>query len=58
VRRSWPKVKVTDSRAAVDFAASMSEFTNVHFSEAERIRVALDNESMMRYSKSDFPPKP
>jgi hypothetical protein len=36
-------VKVTESRAAVDFAACMRELADVHFSEAERIRVVLDN---------------
>jgi transposase len=41
--RSWRKVKVTDSRAAVDFAACMRELSDVHFPEAERIRVVLDN---------------
>jgi transposase len=43
VHRPWRKVKVTDSRAAVDFAACMRELTDVHFSKAERIRVVLDN---------------
>jgi transposase len=41
--RSWRKVKVTDRRAAEDFAACMREITDVHFPEAERIRVVLDN---------------
>jgi transposase len=41
--RSWRKVKVTDSRAAVDFAACMRELTDVDFPEAERIRVVVDN---------------
>jgi len=41
--RSWRKVKVTNSRAAVDFAACMRELTDVDFPEAERIRVVLDN---------------
>jgi transposase len=41
--RPWRKVKVTDSRAAVDFAACMRELTDVHFPEAERIRLVLDN---------------
>jgi transposase len=41
--RSWRKVKVTDSRAAVDFAACMRELTDIHFPEAERIRVVMDN---------------
>jgi hypothetical protein len=43
VHRPWRKVKVTDSRAAVDFAACMRELTDVHFPQAERIRVVLDN---------------
>ena len=43
VHRSWRKVKVTDSRAAVDFAACMRELCDVHFPKAERIRVVLDN---------------
>jgi len=41
--RSWRRVKVTDSRAAVDFAACMRELCDVHFPEAQRIRVVLDN---------------
>src|SRR5450631_4153455 len=43
VHRSWRRVKVTDSRAAVDFAACMRELCDVHFQKAERIRVVLDN---------------
>lgn len=43
VHRPWRKVKVTDSRAAVDFAACMHELADVHFPKAERIRVVLDN---------------
>ena len=43
VHRSWRGVKVTDSRAAVDFAACMRELSDVHFPKAERIRVVLDN---------------
>src|SRR5215468_7206788 len=31
VHRPWRKVKVTDSRAAVDFAACMREHTDLHF---------------------------
>jgi transposase len=41
--RSWREVKVTDRRAVEDFAACMRELTDVHFPEAERIRVVLDN---------------
>jgi transposase len=43
VHRPWRKVKVTDSRAAVDFAACMRELADLHFPRAERIRVVLDN---------------
>jgi transposase len=43
VHRPWRKVKVTDSRAAVDFAACMRELADIHFPKAERIRVVLDN---------------
>jgi transposase len=43
VHRPWRKVKVTESRAAVDFAACMRELTDVHFPKAARIRVVLDN---------------
>jgi transposase len=43
VHRPWRKVKVTDSRAAVDFAACMRDLTDVHFPKANRIRVVLDN---------------
>ena len=41
--RPWRHVKVTDSRAAVDFAACMRDLTDLHFPQAERIRVVMDN---------------
>jgi transposase len=43
VHRPWRKVKVTDRRAAEDFATCMRDLTDLHFPEAERIRVVLDN---------------
>src|SRR5260370_8713526 len=43
VHRPWRKVKVTNNRAAVDFATCMRELTDVHFPKAERIRVVLAN---------------
>jgi hypothetical protein len=43
IHQPWRKVKVTASRAAVDFAACMRELTDLHFPAAERIRVVLDN---------------
>ncbi|MGH8515627.1 MAG: transposase, partial [Gammaproteobacteria bacterium] len=36
-------VKVTESRAAVDFAACVRELADLHFPKGERIRVVLDN---------------
>ena len=41
--RSWRKVKVTDRRAAEDFAHCMRDLSDVHFPKAEKIRVVLDN---------------
>jgi transposase len=41
--RAWRKVKVTERRAAEDFATCMRDLTDVHYPEAERIRVVLDN---------------
>ena len=41
--RPWRKVKVTERRTAQDFAVCMRELTDVHYPEAERIRVVLDN---------------
>ena len=41
VDRPWRKVKVTESRTAVDFAACMRELADIHFPKAERIRVVL-----------------
>ena len=41
--RPWRKVKVTDSRAACDFAQCMRELVDVHYPGADLIRVVLDN---------------
>jgi len=41
--RPWRKVKVTERRAAEDFAACMRELTDVYYPKARRIRVVLDN---------------
>jgi transposase len=43
VNRPWRKVKVTQRRAAEDFATCMRELADVHYPEAERIRLVLDN---------------
>ena len=43
VNRPWRKVKVTLRRAAEAFATCMCELADVHYPEAERIRLVLDN---------------
>ncbi len=43
VHRPWRKVKVTDRRTAEDFAQCMRELADVHYPQAERIRVVMDN---------------
>ena len=43
VHRPWRKIKVTDSRAGVDFAVCMRDLTDVYFPKAKLIRVVLDN---------------
>ncbi len=40
---NWRHVKVTDHRTAIDWAQCMRELVDVHFPEAERITVVLDN---------------
>lgn len=41
--RPWRTVKVTDQRAATDFAACMRDLVDIHYPQAERIRLVLDN---------------
>ena len=41
--RSWRRVKVTDRRTAQDFAHCMRDLVDLHYPDAERIRVVMDN---------------
>jgi len=41
--RPWRKVNVTDRRTAKDFAMCMRELVDLHYPQAERIRVVMDN---------------
>ncbi len=41
--KSWRRVKVTDRRAAQDFAGCMRDLVDIHFPNAEKIRLVLDN---------------
>ena len=45
VHRPWRHAKVTDRRTCADFAECMRDLVDVHYPEAERIRVVLDNVS-------------
>lgn len=40
---NWRHVKVTDQRTSVDWAQCMKDLVDVHFPEAERIVVVMDN---------------
>ena len=41
--RAWRRVKVTDRRTAQDFAHCMRDLVDLHYPDAERIRVVMDN---------------
>jgi transposase len=43
VNRPWRHAKVTDHRTCIDFAECMRELVDVHYPDAARIRVVLDN---------------
>ena len=58
VHRSWRRVKVTDRRAAADFAECMRDLVDLHFPDAPKIRVVMDNLSTHSPSSlyNSFPP--
>ncbi|EJE54333.1 hypothetical protein PMI14_00839 [Acidovorax sp. CF316] len=41
--RSWRTVKVTERRTAHDFAQCMRDLVDIHYPQAQRIRLVLDN---------------
>jgi transposase len=41
--KPWRHVKVTQQRTAQDFAVCMRDLADIHYPDAERIRVVLDN---------------
>jgi transposase len=43
VNRPWRHAKVTDQRTALEFAECMRDLVDVHYPQAQRIRVVLDN---------------
>jgi DDE superfamily endonuclease len=42
-RRPWRAVKGTDRRTSRDFAECMRDLVDIHYPEAEQVRVVLDN---------------
>jgi len=50
--RGWRQVKVTDQRTKQDFAWCMQDLIEIHFPEAEKIRVVLDN--LITHSPAPF----
>lgn len=57
--RRWRHAKVTDRRAADDFATCMRDLVDVHYPNAKRIRVVMDNLSTHTPSAlyETFPPE-
>lgn len=57
--RRWRHAKVTDRRAADDFATCMRDLVDVHYPNAKRIRVVMDNLSTHAPSAlyETFPPE-
>ena len=43
VHRPWRKVKVTERRAAEDYAQCMRDLVDIHYPDAEAIRIVQDN---------------
>src|ERR1700737_4446541 len=43
IHRGWRRVKVTEHRMARDFAQCMRELVDVHYPQADQVRVVLDN---------------
>ena len=52
VNRPWRKVKVTERRAAEDFAACMRDLADVHYPGADRIRVVSTTCQSIRPARS------
>ena len=55
---NWRHLKVTDRRTMVDFAHCMRDLVDVHFPEAERIVLVMDNLNTHKFASlyETFPP--
>lgn len=56
---SWRHVKVTNRRTMVDFAQCMRDLVDVHFPEAEKIVLVMDNLNTHKFASlyEAFPPE-
>ena len=55
----WRKVKVTDQRTAIDFAYCLCDLVDVHFPDADKIVLVMDNLNTHKMSSlyKAFPPQ-
>src|SRR5437763_16562235 len=50
--RPWRQVKVTEQRTALDFAECMRDLVDIHYPQAEKIRVVLEDRKSTRLNSS------
>jgi len=55
---AWRHVKVTDQRTMIDFAYCMRDLVDIHFPEAEKIVLVMDNLNTHKFASlyAAFPP--
>ena len=56
---TWRHIKVTDQRTMIDFAYCMHDLVDVHFPEAEKIVLVMDNLNTHKFASlyEAFPPE-
>ena len=56
---SWRHVKVTETRTSADFAECMRDLVDIHYPDANKVRVVMDNLSTHREAAlyKTFPPQ-
>jgi hypothetical protein len=56
---AWRHVKITDQRTMIDFAHCMRDLVDIHFPEAEKIIVVMDNLNTHKLASlyEAFPPE-
>jgi hypothetical protein len=56
---AWRHIKVTDQRTMIDFAHCMRDLVDVHFPEAEKIVLVMDNLNTHKFASlyEAFPPE-